>query len=147
MTGNIPQPPQTYQEFVRRFPKIGQAWEELAEAGRDGPLDDRTARLIKLAVAIGNLREGARLKLGHFGLYDHFAFGGFGDHHWERDDVAREALAAVQAHLNGRARAERIWVIGDTPLDVRCARAIGARAVAVATGWHTAEATPTRTPC
>ena len=31
---------------------------------------------------------------------------------------------------------ERIWVVGDTPLDVRCARSIGARAVAVATGWH-----------
>ena len=29
-----------------------------------------------------------------------------------------------------------VWVIGDTPLDVRCARAVGARAVAVATGWH-----------
>ena len=29
-----------------------------------------------------------------------------------------------------------MWVIGDTPLDVSCARAIGANAVAVATGWH-----------
>jgi phosphoglycolate phosphatase-like HAD superfamily hydrolase len=87
----------------------------------------------------GNLREGARLKLGHYGLFEHFAFGGFGDHHLDRDEVAREALQAARAHLNGRVHLERTWVIGDTPLDVRCARAIGARVAAVATGWHPLE--------
>jgi phosphoglycolate phosphatase-like HAD superfamily hydrolase len=84
----------------------------------------------------GNLREGARLKLGHFGLHHHFAFGGYGDDHLDRDEVAREALAATRAHLNGQVCLERTWVIGDTPLDVRCARAIGVRVAAVATGWH-----------
>jgi phosphoglycolate phosphatase-like HAD superfamily hydrolase len=87
----------------------------------------------------GNIREGARLKLGHFGLYHHFAFGGFGDDHFCRNEVAREALAAVQKHLNGSFRSDRIWVIGDTPLDVHCARAIGARVAAVCTGWHCRE--------
>jgi phosphoglycolate phosphatase len=87
----------------------------------------------------GNVRAGARVKLGHFGLYDHFAFGGFGDHHLDRDEVAREALAEVERRFNGRHSPERIWVVGDTPLDIRCARAIGARAVAVATGWHSEE--------
>ena len=55
----LPQPPETYQAFVRRFPKIGQAWEEIAEAGREGLLDEKTTRLVKLAVAVGALREGA----------------------------------------------------------------------------------------
>jgi phosphoglycolate phosphatase-like HAD superfamily hydrolase len=87
----------------------------------------------------GNVRAGAQAKLGHFQLFDHFAFGGFGDLHFDRDDVAREALSAVQSHLDGEVNPERIWVIGDTPLDVRCARAIGARAVAVVTGWHSQE--------
>jgi phosphoglycolate phosphatase-like HAD superfamily hydrolase len=91
---------------------------------------------VQLGLLTGNIRAGARVKLGHFGLYDFFPFGGFGDDHWDRDDVAREALRAVHHHCNGEAQADRIWVIGDTPLDVRCARAIGARAVAVATGWH-----------
>jgi phosphoglycolate phosphatase-like HAD superfamily hydrolase len=89
-----------------------------------------------LGLLTGNLREGARLKLGHYGLFEHFAFGGFGDHHLDRDEVAREALEAARAHLNGSVHLERTWVIGDTPLDVRCARAIGARVAAVATGWH-----------
>jgi phosphoglycolate phosphatase-like HAD superfamily hydrolase len=92
-----------------------------------------------LGLLTGNVRAGARVKLGHFRLYDYFAFGGFGDDHLDRDDVAREALAEIQQRFDGAIRPERIWVIGDTPLDVRCARAIGARAVAVATGWHTRE--------
>lgn len=54
-----PQPPETYEAFLKRFPKLGQAWESLAEAGRDGPLDAKAARLVKLAVSIGALREGA----------------------------------------------------------------------------------------
>ena len=99
----------------------------------------RAQERVALGLLTGNLREGARLKLGHYGLYEHFAFGGFGDHHLDRDEVAREALAAARAHLRGGVPAERTWVIGDTPLDVRCARAIGARVAAVATGWHALE--------
>ncbi len=55
----MPKPPETYEEFTRRYPRIARAWEELAEAGREGPLDNRAARLVKLALAIGAMREGA----------------------------------------------------------------------------------------
>lgn len=94
---------------------------------------------VAVGLLTGNIRAGARAKLSHYGLFEHFAFGGFGDHHWERDEVAREALAQVQEHVHPAFDPAQIWVIGDTPLDVRCARAIGARAVAVATGWHSLE--------
>jgi phosphoglycolate phosphatase-like HAD superfamily hydrolase len=85
----------------------------------------------------GNLRAGARIKLSHHGLADRFSFGAFGDEHFDRDSVAREAWESIRLRLSDRAMCDRVWVIGDTTLDVACARAIGARAVAVATGSHT----------
>jgi phosphoglycolate phosphatase-like HAD superfamily hydrolase len=98
----------------------------------------QTAR-IAVGLLTGNVRDGARAKLGHFGLYEHFGFGGFGDDHFDRDDVAREALASVHRCVGPHCTADRVWVIGDTPLDVQCARAIGARVAAVATGLHSCE--------
>lgn len=94
---------------------------------------------VAIGLLTGNVRAGARVKLGHYGLFDHFEFGGFGDHHFERDDVAREAFAQTRTHLGDHVTPDRVWVIGDTPADVRCARAIGANVVAVATGIHTCE--------
>ena len=94
---------------------------------------------VLLGLITGNVREGARIKLTHFGLWDTFALGGYGDVHHDRNDVARDALRLVHEHLGRRVPLEEVWVIGDTPLDVQCARAIGARAVAVATGWHAIE--------
>jgi phosphoglycolate phosphatase-like HAD superfamily hydrolase len=91
---------------------------------------------VVLGLLTGNVRTGARTKLDHFGLWDFFACGGFGDEHFDRDDVARSALASAQAHTGRDVDPADVWVIGDTPLDVSCARAIGANAVAVATGWH-----------
>lgn len=107
-------------------------------------LVERTATHVGLLT--GNLREGARLKLERYSLYHHFAFGAFGDHYATRDEVAHEALATVRSHCNGSLCLERLWVIGDTPLDIQCARAIGARVVAVATGSHSLEQLAADTP-
>lgn len=85
-----------------------------------------------IGLLTGNLRAGAEAKLAHYQLQDFFAFGGYGDDHEDRDDVARAALAAAREAQ----AAESVWVIGDTPLDIRCARAIGARVIAVGTGMH-----------
>jgi len=52
-------PPEMYESFTRRYPKLKEAWEKIAEAGKDGPLDEKTTRLVKLAVAVGSLKEGA----------------------------------------------------------------------------------------
>jgi 4-carboxymuconolactone decarboxylase len=56
---DTPKPPKTYLAFINRYPQIAQAWESIAEAGKEGPLDNRTVRLLKLAISIGALREGA----------------------------------------------------------------------------------------
>lgn len=89
-----------------------------------------------LGLLTGNLRQGAAVKLRHYELDHHFEFGGYGDEHFSRDDVARFALAEACRHLDRELSPECISVVGDTPSDVQCARAIGARAVAVATGIY-----------
>ena len=59
MARNDPKPPKTYESFVKRYPKLDEAWQAIHAAGREGPLDERTARLIKLGIAVGAMREGA----------------------------------------------------------------------------------------
>ena len=54
-----PKPPKAYDAFVKRYPKLGRAWEAIHEAGNEGPLDEKTTRLVKLGIAIGAMREGA----------------------------------------------------------------------------------------
>lgn len=54
-----PRPPRAYQSFIRRYPKLAEAWEVIRAAEEDGPLDEKTARLVKLGAAIGAFREGA----------------------------------------------------------------------------------------
>ncbi len=56
---SAPRPPKAFQSFVERYPKLSHAWELAAEEGNLGPLDPKTIRLVKLAIAIGALREGA----------------------------------------------------------------------------------------
>jgi phosphoglycolate phosphatase len=86
----------------------------------------------------GNIEPGARVKLAATGLWDLFRVGAFGS-----DDMDRRRLPAIACEralqVTGRRFAfEQVTIIGDTPLDVDCARACGAVAVAVATGFHPA---------
>jgi alkylhydroperoxidase/carboxymuconolactone decarboxylase family protein YurZ len=52
-------PPAAHQAFVLRFPRLAQAWDLVNEEGAQGPLDAKTQRLLKLAIATGAMREGA----------------------------------------------------------------------------------------
>lgn len=56
---NASKPPSSYREFVTRFPKLGEAWDAVRAQEESGPADDGTRRLLKLAVAIGAMRQGA----------------------------------------------------------------------------------------
>jgi phosphoglycolate phosphatase-like HAD superfamily hydrolase len=78
----------------------------------------------------GNTRAGAAAKLGYYGLADYFDDGAFADDCADRIEVARRALAFLD-----EADALRV-VVGDTPHDIRCGAAIGARTIAVATGEY-----------
>lgn len=92
---------------------------------------------LAIGLGTGNLRAGARMKVARAGLDGRFGFGGFGCDHEQRPELLRIGAARGASRL-GRALADcRVVVIGDTPLDVAAARAIGAESLAVATGGCT----------
>ncbi len=89
---------------------------------------------VALGLLTGNIEAGARLKLSHFGLWQHFSVGAYGSDDRTRDRLGPVALARARARFGRSFEGSEVVIVGDTPADVRCAHAIGAVAVAVATG-------------
>jgi phosphoglycolate phosphatase len=89
-----------------------------------------------LALLTGNLEAGAQIKLQYFDLWHYFRGGAFGDDAPERNRLLPKAVAHVAQSGGPCVAASDAIVIGDTPLDVACAQASGARSIAVATGSH-----------
>jgi phosphoglycolate phosphatase len=94
---------------------------------------------LHLALLTGNYEAGAQLKLRYFDLWRYFRGGAFGDDAPERNRLLPRAVAHVATCGGPTVAACDAIVIGDTPLDVACARASGARSIAVATGSHSVE--------
>lgn len=90
---------------------------------------------IILGLLTGNIRDGAFAKLQHFKLDRYFKLGGFGDNCEDRAEIAKEGVRAIETAVNMRVNPKKVLVIGDTPHDVNCAHAIGARSLAVCTGY------------
>jgi phosphoglycolate phosphatase-like HAD superfamily hydrolase len=90
-----------------------------------------------LGLLTGNIRLGAEIKLRHFGLWDTFAIGGFADDHEDRNQIAAAAFRRARHMLGANLKPQEVVVVGDTPRDIECGRAIGAKVVAVATGGAT----------
>ena len=84
----------------------------------------------------GNLEHGARLKLEAAGCASAFSFGAYGSDAEDRNRLPAMALSRAEERYATRLHPETADVIGDTPADIRCARAVGARVLAVATGRH-----------
>lgn len=97
----------------------------------------RSREDVALGLLTGNLERGAELKLRHYDIWHYFEFGAFADDHHDRNELGAFAhRRARELHGVEFATAE-IYVIGDTPHDITCARACGAKAVGVATGGFT----------
>lgn len=93
---------------------------------------------VVLALLTGNFRDSARIKLEHFDLWRPFRFGAFADDATDRNLLV--PIAVQRAREAGHdPRHERVIVIGDTPLDVECAKAGGVCALGVATGSHSVD--------
>ena len=91
---------------------------------------------VHVGLLTGNFERGAELKLAHFHLWHRFSFGAFGDLHLDRRALLPVAIERACAAGLPACTPDRVVIIGDTPLDVDCARTHGARALAVATGHY-----------
>ena len=89
-----------------------------------------------MGLLTGNIRLGAEIKLRRFNLWEQFMTGAFADDSAERNEIAAIAKRRGEELLGTALRGEEVLVIGDTPLDIACARAIGAKVLAVGTGIY-----------
>lgn len=92
-----------------------------------------------LGLVTGNIRQGAYSKLKLANLDSYFPIGAFGDDAVDRKKLPPIAVQRAQAYYRTRFRPGNIWIIGDSPKDVRCAKANQLRSLAVASGWHSIE--------
>jgi phosphoglycolate phosphatase-like HAD superfamily hydrolase len=90
-----------------------------------------------LGLLTGNFEAGARIKLEHFDLWRYFPCGAFGDDAADRNELVPFAIERARRCGLPEIAPEDILVVGDTPHDVACARAVGAVPIGVATGGFT----------
>ncbi len=91
---------------------------------------------IHLGLLTGNWVRGAEIKLAYYDLWKYFEFGAFGDDEMDRNKLVPHALRRAEERFGIRPQRDRVYVIGDTPRDIQCARPHNAVAVAVATGEY-----------
>lgn len=97
----------------------------------------RATEGLALGLLTGNYPETARLKIAAAGLDpEHFQVGAFGTDGQERHELCFVARDRHAARVGFELAMERVVLIGDTPRDVECALASGARILAVATGRY-----------
>jgi phosphoglycolate phosphatase len=82
----------------------------------------------------GNIREGARLKLEHVGIWQYFEFGAFADDSADRNKLGPFALRRAKEKRGVDFPPDHVFIIGDTPHDIACGQAIGAKTIGVGTG-------------
>lgn len=142
----------TFQEVLHRDPKpdeLGRLYAHyllhLSEDIRRSPgyrvLEGVEQTLMKLVgagvtlgIVSGAMEGAARTKLARGDLNRFFVFGGYGSDSQDRSALTRVALDKAARLHNDLLEPEDTFVIGDTPLDVKAAKAVGAVAVAVASG-------------
>jgi len=97
-------------------------------------------RDVVLGLLTGNLADGARAKLEAVGIDPaRFRIGAFGSDHEERPSLPEVARRRFREQLGLDVPGHDCVIIGDTPADVTCGRAVGARAIGVATGRYSVE--------
>lgn len=95
---------------------------------------------VVLGLLTGNIQAGAKAKLSAAGIdFSRFRVNAFGSDHEERPELPGIAQRRARDMLGADIAGNRLVVIGDTPADIRCGEAVGARAIGVATGRYSVE--------
>lgn len=89
---------------------------------------------VLLGLLTGNWERGARAKLSRFNLNRFFAFGAFGNDGVERPSLFPSGVSRARDHSGVDFSPQDVLLIGDTHLDIECAKVNGAQVLAVATG-------------
>lgn len=99
-------------------------------------LKDLKSLGIPLGLLTGNIEEIGWEKMRLVGLYDYFTFGAFGSLAFKRVDLIPIAKERLEKMLNIKIPLQNLVIIGDTPLDIACARAGQIPVIAVSTGKY-----------
>jgi phosphoglycolate phosphatase len=104
-----------------------------------GAVIERLATMpgVRQSLVTGNLAPNARGKVEALGLDSHIDFesGAYGEDHLDRNELVPMALQRVEEFRGESYAPDEVWVIGDTELDLACARAAGVRCLLVGTSW------------
>jgi len=93
---------------------------------------------VVIGLLTGNYRRGVEMKLAAANIpMEVFQINAFAEDGRSRDQLVRHAMSLWQRRAGRAIEPGRVFIIGDTPRDVACAKAVGCRSVAVATGWYT----------
>ncbi len=87
-----------------------------------------------IGLVTGNMMRGAKIKLSAAGLNNYFVIGAFGSDHWNRNHLPPIAIDRAKQYFEQAFLKENIWIIGDSPKDVECAKVNGLKCLAVLTG-------------
>jgi phosphoglycolate phosphatase len=107
--------------------------ELLSRLAADGDVDQ--------TVLTGNIAPNAMVKVGAFGLerWLNLEMGAYGSDDADRNALVPIAMKKVEAARGRTFTPDQVWVVGDAPNDLACARAAGVRCLLVATGRPTYE--------
>jgi len=123
-----------YEEQLEAF-KATDVWRENADAV---PFIEKLSKTDhKLSMITGELTIGAQYKLEKINVWQYFQTGGFGEDGLRRFDIADTAFEKAKALFDESF--DEMYVIGDTILDIKTARHLGAKIISITTGSNTRE--------
>jgi len=123
-----------YQTYLGYLSTTLHAFPGKVLPGVDALLDALQYEGVTLSLLTGNIQDAAWKKLHHYGLSDYFKVGAFGDDHHDRNKLGPIVLDRTREFYAFDFQPQDVIVVGDTPKDIACGKALGATTLAVTTG-------------